>query len=194
MTTSTCQSPLDWDTLLAYWLGELDASNEARVEEHYLGCDPCSCRLEWLTALAREMQALTRKSGVNLILNDQFVHKLQQNGLQVREYRIPCNGSVNCTVGADDDIVVAYLEAPLTGVTRLDMVYLDPEGKTQARQEDIPFSAKSGEVVFSTRIETLRALPTMTLHVRLLAVEQTGERPLGDYRFMHRAYSVPGSA
>jgi hypothetical protein len=193
MTTPSCQTPLDWDTLLAYWLGELDPDSEARTEEHYLGCAECSRRLEWLTTLAQEVRALTQKSGVSVVLNNQFVRKLTEHGLHVREYRVPCNGSVNCTVTPDDDFVMAYLEAPLAGVTRLDMVYLDDEGKPQLRQEDIPFSAENGDVVFSTRIDALRALPTTTLHVRLLAVDKNGERTLGDYTFNHTAYTSPGS-
>jgi hypothetical protein len=109
----------------------------------------------------------------------------------VREYRVPCNGSVNCTVTPEDDFVVAYLEAPLAEVTRLDMVYLDSEGKPQIRQEDIPFNVENGDVVISTRIDALRALPTTSLRVRLLAVDNNGERTLGDYTFNHSAYTSP---
>jgi len=185
MTTPSCQVPLDWNTLLACWLGELDPESEAHTEEHYLGCAECSRRLEWLTTVAQEMRTLTRQSGVNLILTDRFVHKLTEDGLHVREYRVPCNGSVNCTVTPEDDLVVAYLETPLTEVSRVDMIYLDSEGKPQHRQEDIPFNADNGDVVFSLRIDTLRALPTTTLRVRLCAVDNHGERPLGDYTFNH---------
>ena len=193
MSTPSCQSPLDWDTLLAYWLGELDPDSEARTEEHYLGCAECSRRLEWLTTLSREVRALTQQSGVNMILNDQFVRRLTEHGLHVREYRVPCNGSVNCTVTPEDDFVVAYLEAPLAEVTRLDMVYLDSEGNPQRRQEDIPFNVENGDVVFSTRIDALRALPTTSLHVRLLAVDNHGERTLGDYIFNHTSYTSSGA-
>jgi len=187
MTKASCQSPLAWDTLLAYWLGELAPDHDAVVEEHYLGCDQCSQRLAWLTHLGTALRSLMQQSGVSIVLNDQFVHKLAEDGLHVREYRVPQNGSVNCTVTPSDDIVVAYLEAPLAEVTRLDLVYLDPMGIPQTRQEDIPFSVERSNVVFSTRIDTLRALPSTTLHVRLLAVDADGEHPLGDYRFHHTA-------
>ena len=189
MNTPSCQSPLDWDTLLAYWLGELDPDSEARTEEHYLGCAECSRRLQWLTTLAQEVRALTQKSGVSVVINEEFVRRLSEHGLQVREYRVPCNGSVNCTVTPEDDLVVAYLEAPLAEVTRLDMVYLDNEGKPQLRQEDIPFNVENADVVFSTRIDALRALPATTLRVRLLAIDTNGERTLGDYTFNHTPHA-----
>lgn len=184
----TCQSPLEWDTLLAYWLGELDADNEALTEEHYLGCSQCSQRLEWLAALARGVRDLLKISGVNMVITDSFARSLAERGLHVREYRVPRNGSVNCTVTPEDDFVLGRLEAPLDEVKRLDLVYLDDKGKDQMRLDDIPFIAESGNVVFSTRIETLRALPACTLRVRLLAVDNHDERILGEYAFNHTPY------
>ncbi|MGA7801222.1 MAG: hypothetical protein WCC36_10465 [Gammaproteobacteria bacterium] len=190
MNAPSCHAPLEWDTLLAYWLGELDPDSEARIEEHYLGCALCSGRLTQLTALAGEVRALTRMSGVDVVINDQFVHRLSENGLQVREYRVPLNGSVNCTVAPEDDFVVARLEAPLDDVKRVDMVYLDSDGRSEMRQEDVPFIAESGGVVFSARIDALRALPVTTMRLRLLAVDNNGERTLGEYTFNHTPYTA----
>lgn len=181
----SCQSPLEWDVLLAYWLGELSPEDEARAEEHYLGCAECSQRLELLIAMARNVRELIKISGVNMVITDHFVRRLAARGLKVREYRIPVNGSVNCTVTSEDDIVLGRLEAPLDRVQRLDMVYIDSEGRSDMRLEDIPFVPESDAVVFSTRIEALRALPACALRVRLLDVTGTGERTLGEYTFNH---------
>lgn len=191
MNQATCHSPLDWDSLLAYWLGELDPEREAGIEEHYLGCNACSQRLELLAAMARELRALAGNSGVDLVVSDAFVRRLSKKGLRVREYRVPPNGSVNCTVMPGDDFVVAHLEARLDGVQRVDMVYLDRDGADQIRHEDIPFIPRSGAVVLSTCVDTLRAMPETTLRLRLLAVGNDGERNLGEYRFHHRPYRTP---
>lgn len=180
-----CRASLDWDSLLAYWLGELDADSAARIEEHYLGCATCSRRLEQLASLARGVRAVAGSSGVNMVVTGPFVRRLAEQGLRVREYHVPRNGSVNCTVTADDDVVVARLEAPLDDVTRLDLVTLGSDGEAMLRQEDIPFIAASGGVVISNRIDTLRALPATTLRMRLLAVDASGERALGEYTFNH---------
>jgi hypothetical protein len=193
MNTRSCQSPLEWPALLEYWLGELDPDSEARIEEHYLGCAQCSHRLEQLIALARDVRALTKRSGVNVIINDEFVRKLTADGLHVREYRLPHNGSVNCTVAPEDDIVVAYLEAPLDEVKQLAMAYIDDEGNSQLRLDDIPFTAANGSIVFSPSIDSLRALPATTLRVRLLAVDNYGDRTLGEYRFNHTPHTQQGA-
>ena len=137
------------------------------------------------------MLSSERMSGVNMVVNEDFVHRLTEHGLHVREYRVPLNGAVNCTVAPEDDFVVARLEAPLAEVARLDMISVVSEGNYEMRQEDIPFIAESGGVVFSPRIDMLRALPASTMRVRLLAVDDNGERTLGEYTFNHTPYASP---
>lgn len=185
MNAPFCTSLLEWDTLIAYWLGELDPAEEERAENHYLGCAHCSHRLEQLAALAGGVRTLARTCGVNMVLNDEFVRRLTDEGLHVREYRVPPNGSVNCTVGPEDDFVVGRLEAPLAGVRRVDMLMLDDDGNVQARQQDVPFMADSGGILYAPRIDWLRSMPAFTMRLRLLAVDDGGERPLGDYTFNH---------
>lgn len=189
MTRPSCQSPLTWDTLLAYWLGELESDNAEQIEEHYLGCAQCSQRLEQLVSLADGVHALARTSGVDMVINDEFVQRLRQDGLSVREYRVPLNGSVNCTVTPEDDFVVGHLEAPLSGVQRIDMLTIDDDGNADTRQQDIPFIADSGGVVLALGIDKLRAMPATALHVRLLAVDDQSEHTLGDYTFNHTPYT-----
>jgi len=53
------------------------------------------------------------------------------------------------------------------------------------RLEDIPFIATSGLVVFTSRIDALRALPTTSLRLRLLTTDNDEERNIGDYTFNH---------
>ena len=191
MNISYCQSPLAWDTLLSYWLAELDPDGEGQVEEHYLDCDQCSHRLEQLVALAQEVCKVTKMSGVSVVINEQFVHSLLEQGMRVREYRVPLNGAVNCTVAHDDDFVVAYLEAPLEEVKQLDLIYLDSDGEEGVRLEDIPFIATSGLVVFTSRIDALRALPTTSLRLRLLTTDNDEERSIGEYTFNHTSQDMP---
>jgi hypothetical protein len=84
--------------------------------------------------------------------------------------------------------MVARLEAPLDEVKRVDMVYINSGGESEMRLEDIPFVAESGGVVFSTSIDSVRSLPATTLRLRLLAVDNHGERILGEYTFNHTPY------
>lgn len=188
MTIPVCQAPLDWHTLLAYWLGELDADSEARTEEHYLGCALCSQRLNELAMLAQGVRVLAQASGVDMVVNEAFVQRLRERGLQVREYCVPCNGAVNCTVAPEDNFVVAHLSAPLADVSRLDVLYIFNDGADEIRHEDIPFNPDSSGVTISVGIDTLRALPATTLRMHLLAVADNSEHRLGEYTFNHSPY------
>jgi hypothetical protein len=191
MNGPSCRSPLAWEGLAAYWLEELDGASEARAEAHYLGCDECSRRLEQLVALADGVRTLARTSGVTMIINDEFVRRLTAEGIPVREYRVPRNGSVGCTVTPEDVFLVGRLEAPLAGVRRVDLLTLDAAGNAARRQEDVPFTAGNGDVVFAPSIDWLRAQPAFSLRLRLLAVDDHGERPLGDYTFNHTPGTSP---
>jgi hypothetical protein len=185
MISTSCRAPIELPALLAYWLGELDAESEARTEEHLLGCAACSRRLEELATLADGVRALTREGVVHAVVSDVFVRRLIEHGVRVREYRVPRNGSVNCTVEPEDEVVISRLEAPLGGIQRLDMVEIGPEGRGQARLEDVPFSVTGDGVAIAQSVDRLRALPASTLRVRLLAVDERGERVIGEYMFNH---------
>lgn len=185
MTVPACQSPLSWAQLLAYWLREMTPEAEADAETHYLSCACCSGRLEWLAALAAGCRALTRASGLSLVVDGAFVERLRAEGVRVREYRVPRQGAVDCTVTPTDEFVIARLEAPLAGVKQVDLVELDAQGQYGTRQVDIPFVAGADAVVLSTPIDWLRALPETRLRMRLLAIDEDRERVLGDYTFNH---------
>jgi hypothetical protein len=185
MSHRACGSPIPLATLAEYWLGELDELNEARVEEHLLGCGSCSGALQELADLGGGIRALVRDGAVGAVVTDAFVERLAAAGLRLREYRVPLNGSVNCTVAPDDDVMVTRLQAPLAGVDQVDLIMLDVPGQGPFRLRDIPFDPATGEVVLTTRIAPLRASPAATGRMHLVAVARDGERMIGEYTFNH---------
>jgi hypothetical protein len=171
----------DLATLLSYWLGELDEPREAAIEQHYLGCGVCSARLADVETLADGVRRAFASGHLPAVLTPAFVERMRAEGLRLREYRVPCNGSVNCSVAVEDQVLVSRLQAPLEGVGRVDALI----GEARVRLEDIPFDAASGEVVLAPGIERIRAMPPHRHVVRLVAIEGSGERVLGDYTFNH---------
>jgi hypothetical protein len=193
MTRPNCASPIPLATLLEYWLGELDEPREGPLDEHLLGCGHCSANLQSLVDIAGEVRAAVRAGAVHTVLTDAFVKRLAAQGLRLREYRAPHNGSVYCTVAPDDDLLITRLDAPLAGVERLDVERLGGEGAVLERLRDVPFDAAAGEVVFTPRMERIRALPASTVRYRLLAIAPSGERLVGEYTFHHTPYR-PGDS
>lgn len=191
MSKTACATPMPFAALVDYWLGDLDAAREDDVERHLFGCGDCCATLERIVELAGGIRALVRQGAIAAVVSAAFVEALGATGLRLREYRVPRNGSVHCTVAPDDDLLISRLQAPLAGVERLDLVTVEGEGAAPRRVADIPFSAAAGEVVIVPRIDRVRALRESTETVQLVAVEQGCDRVLGEYLFVHTPW--PGA-
>jgi hypothetical protein len=180
----------DLERLVGYWLAELPAAEEQAVEEHFFACAPCAARLKWLAALADGVRAAVRGGRVGVFVSAPFVEALARGGMRLREYRLDAGGSVNCTIGAEDDAVVSRIRAPLAGVKRIDALQRVSVGGTDEPEErvaDVPFYPDAGELVFIPHAARLKGLPSHTLRMRLVTVDETGERPLAEYTFRHTA-------
>jgi hypothetical protein len=181
-------SHVEFDTLVDYWLGDTDAAATEAIDVHLMQCDACGAVLDDVVALSRGTKEAFQRGAVSSMLSVPFVERLKAAGRRVREYRVPHNGSVTCSVGPDDDMLVAHLAAPLRDVPRLDAVftYSFIPGHEE-RLSDIPFDATTGEVLFAPRLNEVRQHPTHEMLVRLLAVDAAGEREVGRYAFHHQA-------
>lgn len=188
MTRATCSTPIEHPALVEYWLGELDEAAEARIDLHLLGCSECNERLAELVALVDGVRAAFGHGTVRVFVTDAFVRHLTERGIRVREYRVQRNGSVNCAVAPEDDLLVARMEAPLAGVNRLDAISYLTDAPAEVFR-DIPFNAASGEVVVAHKIAHIRTMPSHQHRMRLLAVDEGGERVIGDYTFNHTAHA-----
>jgi hypothetical protein len=189
---SRCDRPIDLARCLDYWLGELPASAEEDVEAHMLGCVTCSERIAGVADFAIATRTLVAQGALRAVLTPAFVATLRASGLQVREYQVPRNGHVYCTVAPGDDVMIATLEFPVVNDGRIDLVMQGVLGEGEERLRDVPYEPASGRVVISPPIAPLRLLGTTTARIRLLAVNEDGERELGSYTFFHRPYA--GSA
>ena len=181
---------IDFEKLVAWWLGELPAAEGEKVEEHFFACGPCAARLEWLAALSDGVRATVRAGRVGLFVSKRFVEALVRAGLRLREYNLEPGTAVNCTIRTEDDAVLSHMRAPLAGAKRVDVlrrVTVGGAGEAEERVEDVPFDPAAGELLFIPAAAELKALPSHVLQVRLVAVEEAGERPLGEYTFRHSA-------
>jgi hypothetical protein len=188
MTGVRCAEPIEFEALVAYWLGELPAEAAAPVEEHIFGCAQCTRRAEELAALASGIRVVLRNGRIGAVITQPFLEHMQRQGMRIREYRLAPGERVACTIRADDDAVVSRLQVALAGVTRVDALHsLDlGDGRLQQwRVEDLPFDPSAGEVLALPSAEQLRKLPAHIFRVRLVATDASSERTLGEYTFAH---------
>jgi hypothetical protein len=183
-----CAALVEFEKLLAWWLGELPNAAEASLEEHLFACANCTRRMEELVGLAQGVRAAVRGGKVSLVVSAPFVEAMKQSGMRLREYRVGPGGSVNCTIRADEDAVISHIGGSLGGVTRVDVVQRVSVGgvdEPELRLEDVPFDPASGEVLFIPGAAALKAMPAHTMRMRLVAVGELGDAPLGEYTFVH---------
>ena len=181
----TCEKPIGFEALVAYWLGETPEKREAALEEHLFGCAHCTQRLQGIAALATGVRAAVRDGRVSMVISTPFVGAMQRAGLRLREYAVEPGGSVNCTIRGDDDAVVSHLRASLAGVTRLDVVKMGGAREPEVRLVDVPFDAEAGEVLVVPSAAWLKAMPAFTMRMRLVSVGDAGEKQIGEYTFNH---------
>src|SRR5262249_58531456 len=113
-----------------------------------------------------------------------FLDAASREGLGRRQDRGPAGGRVDCTVTAEDDLLVGRLQGDFRGVSRLDVV-LQEEGRPDHRVPDVPVRPDAGELIVAQAMPAARAWGTTRIRFRLLARDTDGERLVGEYTFDH---------
>lgn len=191
MRANCCSAPIGLARLVEYWFDDTDDAETARIDEHLLGCEHCGSVLDELIALGQGVRGAFASGRIGVCLPPAFVERLAARGLRLRNYRVAAGGSVDCSVGPDDDLVLGHLQVPLHGVRRLDLLSQWSQGLPDLRTEDIPFDAAAGEVVLAPSLGHMRRMPSHVQRISLVAVDEGGERVLGHFTFKHTAASSP---
>jgi hypothetical protein len=181
----TCAKPIHPDVLADYWLAVLPAAQEQAIEEHLFACEDCSRRLQSTADLAAGIHTLAKQGNLPLIVTQDFLDRLHKEGLRARQYSVSAGAAVECTVTPQDDFLIGRLAADLTGVDRLDLSMCEVSGEERVRLRDIPFRGGVGEVILNYPMAVARQSGPDVLVMKLLSVDQRGERVLGEYTFRH---------
>ena len=190
----SCSKPIDAAVLSDYWFALLADSEEQAVEEHLLTCDECGQRLREVIAIAEGVRKLAREGSLLMIVTDAFVERAGEQGMRIRQYAPPAGGRVDCTVTAEDDLLIGRLAANLSAARQIDLCICNAEGQEKIRLRDIPVHQAADSVVFQQPIGYAKAAPSETMIARLVAVDQfNGEQLLGEYTFNH-IRTIPGPA
>jgi hypothetical protein len=187
-----CSNPIDPAILADYWLAALTKPEEEDTEEHLFACDKCGARLREVIALAEGVRKIAREGSLRMVVSDSFLKRAAEEGLRIREYSPPAGGGVQCTVTAEDDILIGRLAANLSGAKRVDLCICDERGVEQFRLPDIPIAPGASSVAVQESITFAKAAPSNKMIMRLVTFDGAGgELLLGEYTFNHTR-SLPG--
>lgn len=189
----TCAHGIDAAVLADYWLAALPPAEESEVEEHLFSCETCAARLNEVIALAGALRALTHSGSLMMVVPESFLQAAARQGLRLSQYAPPSGGSVQCTVTAQDDLLIGRLAADLRSAHRIDLSLCDPRGNEQFRLRDIPFSPEDPGILWQQSITFAKGAPTSTMVARLLNIGDGAETLLGEYTF-HHTRTLPGPA
>jgi len=190
--TPSCPNPIDPAILAYYWLGILPSPDEAAVEEHLFACDPCGEALRGIIALVEGVRNLAREGSLRMVVSGAFLERATAQGLHIRQYAPPADGSVECTVTAEDDLLIAHLATDMRGARRVDLCWCDDRGVEQERLSDIPVNPDAGSILYQESITFAKASPTKRLILRMVSVDDSGtERLLAAFTFNHTR-TLPG--
>jgi hypothetical protein len=190
--TLKCAQPIDPSMLADYWIGLMAGAEEEAIEEHLFKCDFCGQRLREVIILTDGIRKLAREGSLRMVVSDVFLQRAAESGLTIREYTVPAGGSVECTVTADDDILIGRVAADLSGANRVDMSICNENGVEQLRLPDIPVHSGGTSVAFQESITFMKSAPSLKMVMRLVSLDDAGgEQVLGEYTFNHTR-SMPG--
>jgi hypothetical protein len=188
-----CSTPIDAAVLADYWVADLTKAEEEAVEQHLFTCDDCGARLREIAALAEGIRGIAQDGTLFMVVSDEFLKRAAEQGVRIREYCPPNGGSIQCTVTAEDDLLIGRLISDLRGAKRIDLCICDPGGVERFRLPDIPFDPSAGSIAFQNSITYAKAAPSETIVARLVSMDDAGgERLLGEYTF-HHTRSLPGA-
>ena len=189
-----CSNPIPAEILTDYWLAALSDSEEETVEEHLLSCDECGDRLRQMIAIAEGVRNLAREGSLRMVVSETFLTRVRDDGANIRQYAVAQGGAVNCTVTANDDILIGRLAANLSSAQRVDLCICDERGVERLRLADIPVEHSAKSIAYQESITFAKAAPSNTLIARLVAVDDDGaEQLVGEYTFRHTR-TLPGPA
>jgi hypothetical protein len=119
-----------------------------------------------------------------------LVRAMEDSGLELRSYDPAPSKVVPCSATPTQHYAITCCSAELANVSRVDIDISTQDGHPLERFSDVPFAPEANAVILAETGDFVRSLPTMTLQIRLVAVEGDGRRiELGTYGLAHETES-----
>jgi hypothetical protein len=176
---TTCAHPTAFETLVAWWTGELATEDAARVEEHLFACDLCAGAAERFARLAGGV-----REHLPPVISSTLRDRLLAQGTRIRVTPVDAGVEASAVFGPDVDLLVHALRADLSRAQRVDVEIVIQGRSEPILYEGAPFDAKSGEVLICCQRHFQHLSPADPAF-RVHAVESGRRRCVGDYFVRH---------
>jgi anti-sigma factor RsiW len=171
--------PVAFETLVAWWTGELASDEAARVEEHLFACDACAGVSERFARLAAGV-----REHLPPIISSAQRDRLVARGTRLRVTAVDAGIDATAVFGPEVDLLIHALRADLSRAARVDVEIVMQGWSEPILCEAVPFDAKSGEVLVCCQRQFQHMSPADPLF-RVHVVESGERRLVGDYLVRH---------
>lgn len=171
--------PVGFETLAAWWTGELAGDEAARVEEHLFACDACAGASERFARLAGGL-----REHLPPIISPAQRERLLAQGTRIRVTPVDAGVDATAVFAPDLDLLVHALRADLSRARRVDVEIVMQGWSEPLLCEGVPFDAKAGEVLVCCQRHFQHMSPADPLF-RVHVVESGERRLIGDYFVRH---------
>jgi hypothetical protein len=166
---SSCSEPLDLAILVDYWFGDLDGPDLDRVEEHLLECDACGSVLRSLVATGDGVRRLAVQGAFGVVVSPSFLETASRQGLACAStaFRLEVGSSARSPRTTTSSSATCKGTSAASRVLDLVVQFEDgPEHRSWTCSLRVLGGSDRG-----AGDAALRALPSSTMRMRLLARE-----------------------
>jgi anti-sigma factor RsiW len=184
--TPECHDPLSSAEVFDYWAGDLEAGEEARVEEHVFRCASCAAALAEGEALATGLRTVVGSGNFHALVSDAVLNRLARDGVRVRTFALNPGDVVPCAVWDDDEVIVTRLRGHFPAAATVSVVATLATGEEVSRSDGITVRPGEHELVDAIAAAWLRQLPATTVRLRVTShTAGQEEQLLGEYTLSH---------
>jgi hypothetical protein len=144
----SCSRPVSWEDLVAYWAGDLAPADVDRIDDHLMGCEPCSCESARVSSLVEALRAF-----VPPIVTRAALEKLRARGARIEESTFAPGERRTVVFGRGIDLLVHRLAGLNLADARRVRVTVRVESTREVLFEDpnAPFDATEGVLIACQR-------------------------------------------
>jgi hypothetical protein len=179
--SASCNHPTPFETLVAYWAGDLPAVETDAVDAHVMGCAACAAASERVAVITEGIRAT-----VSPFITARELGALRARGLRIEENAMRPGQRTPVVFRADLDLLIHRLGGlDLARAERVQVtVRVEGSGEVLIQNPTAPFDAAAGEVMIACQRHFSAFPPNIVVEVA--AREAGGAETHATYAIPHR--------
>jgi anti-sigma factor RsiW len=176
-----CAAPAPWETLVAYWAGDMSAADGEALEEHLMGCASCTAASARVAAITETLRAM-----IPPVVTRAAVERLRAKGARVLESRFAPGERREATFPRDADLLIFHLTGlDLSRASHVELVVRDEAtGSILVAVGEAAFDAGAGELLLCCQRHFASLPPDIEVEVRVHAEDRAESS--ARYGILHR--------